>query len=444
MYFFACFGIILLKRMLVQKGLHRNMKKEDFDLTLAKECAQAFAGATDLGCIVSDKEGNQLADYGYSCAGCRICRLANQPHAQCVDAQNYSMAEAERFGGKYIYYCPMGLTCFISPIVGDVGSCARITAGPFLMVEKDDYADCELVAFPPEIREKITDELRWVPVLTTSKVNHLSTLLFMAVGFMNKVSASNRLLETQSADAIQGQIFSYILQLKQEVLPPPYPLATEKLFLKSILQSDKAAAQKLLNELLGHILFSSGRDLEQVKSRVCELLSLTGRAAIDAGADAGATLQLCHQNRIQISTARSIDEMCLFLTESVNHLMDSIFQYSDVRHAHALHLCMQYIEVHYYEKVTLNQLAEMVYLSPSYLSRIFTRETGNSFNDYLNAVRINKAKSLLKYNDLRVADVANAVGFDDQSYFTKVFRRITGVTPVKYRLLAHADTPYST
>ena len=167
-------------------------------------------------------------------------------------------------------------------------------------------------------------------------------------------------------------------------------------------------------------------------------------AMLKAGADEGATLQLCHRNRLQISTAQSIDEMCLFLTESVNHLMDSIFQYSDVRHAHALHLCMQYIEVHYYEKVTLNQLAEMVYLSPSYLSRIFTKETGNSFNDYLNAVRINKAKSLLKYNDLRVADVANAVGFDDQSYFTKVFRRITGVTPVKYRLLAHADTPYST
>ena len=66
------------KECLSKKGLHRNMKKEDFNLTLAKECAQAFAGATDLGCIVSDKNGNQLADYGYSCAGCRICRLANQ------------------------------------------------------------------------------------------------------------------------------------------------------------------------------------------------------------------------------------------------------------------------------------------------------------------------------------------------------------------------------
>ncbi len=431
------------KEYQTKKALLHTMKKEDFNLTLAKECAEAFAGATELGCIVSDKRGVQLADYGYSCAECRICQLAGRSYAQCVDAQNYGMAEAERFGGKYIYYCPMGLTCFVSPILGDTGSCARITAGPFLMVEQDDYADYELITFSTEVREKIIEELRRIPVLTTSKVNHLSTLLFMAVGFMNKVSASNRLLETQSADAIQGQISSYILQLKQEALPPPYPLSKEKLFLKSILQSDKPGAQKFLNELLGHILLSSGSQLEQVKSRVCELLSLTGRAAIDAGADPELTLQLCHKNRVHINGAQSIDEMCLFLSESVNQLMDSIFQYTDVRHAHALHLCMQYIEVHYYEKITLNQLAEMVYLSPSYLSRVFTRETGTTFNDYLNSVRINKAKNLLKYNDLHIADVANAVGFDDQSYFTKVFRRFTGVTPLKYRSFLHADIPFS-
>ena len=94
---------------------------------------------------------------------------------------------------------------------------------------------------------------------------------------------------------------------------------------------------------------------------------------------------------------------------------------------------MQYIETHYYEKITLDQLAEMVYLSPAYLSRIFKKETGTTFNDYLIQVRIGKAKNLLHHKDLRVTDIAEAVGFDDQSYFTKVFRRIVGVTPLKYR-----------
>ena len=387
------------------------MKNEDFDLTLAKECAAAFAGATGLGCIVSHKSGGLLAEYGYGCASCRLCHMVGRPQSQCIRAQNYSMAEAERFGGKYIYYCPMGLTCFVSPILGEVSSCARITAGPFLMVEREDYIDCELTALSPELRQTVIAELERVPVATPNRVNQLSTLLFMAVGFMNKVSASNRLLETQSSDAIQGQISSYILHLKQESMPPPYPMAAEKAFLKSIHQSDKAEAQHVLNELLGPI----------------------GRAAIDAGAAAESTLRLCHQSRMEIEAAGGIEEMCLSLSETVNSLMDSIFRYSDVRHAQAIHLCMQYIETHYYEKITLDQLAEMVYLSPAYLSRIFKKETGTTFNDYLIQVRIGKAKSLLHHKDLRVTDIAEAVGFDDQSYFTKVFRRIVGVTPLKYR-----------
>ena len=409
------------------------MAQEAFNLKLAKECASAFSGATGLGCVVSDRGGTSLAEYGYGCVSCRMCALLGQPHSQCVHAQNYSMAEAERFGGKYIYYCPLGLTCFVSPILGELSGCARITAGPLLMVEREDYIDCELTDVPDALRETLVAELEHVPVVEPSRVTQLSMLLFLSVGFMNKVSVSNRMLETQSSDAIQGQVSSYILQLKRESLPPPYPFAAEKAFLKSIHQSDKEEAQRLLNELLGHILFASGQKLEEVKSRICELLALTGRAAIDAGADAGSTLHLCHESRVRIERATGIEEMCLSLSETVKRLMDSVFRYSDLRHAQAIHRCMQYIETHYYEKISLEQLAEMVYLSPPYLSRIFRQETGTAFNDYLNQVRIGKAKALLQYDDLRIADIASAVGFDDQSYFTKVFRRITGTAPLRYR-----------
>ena len=75
------------------------MAQEAFNLKLAKECASAFSGATGLGCVVSDRGGTSLAEYGYGCVSCRMCALLGQPHSQCVHAQNYSMAEAERFGG---------------------------------------------------------------------------------------------------------------------------------------------------------------------------------------------------------------------------------------------------------------------------------------------------------------------------------------------------------
>ena len=74
--------------------------EKTFDLTLARECAAAFSASTGLGCIVSDKGGATLAEYGYGCSACRICRLAGKPAAQCVRAQNYRMAEAQRRGGR--------------------------------------------------------------------------------------------------------------------------------------------------------------------------------------------------------------------------------------------------------------------------------------------------------------------------------------------------------
>ena len=76
----------------------------------------------------------------------------------------------------------------------------------------------------------------------------------------------------------------------------------------------------------------------------------------------------------------------------------------------------------------------MVYLSPAYLSRIFKQETGVTFNEYLNRVPlVNKAKELLRRRELRMTDISLAVGYEDQSYFTKVFKRVAGMLPREYR-----------
>lgn len=103
-----------------------------------------FSGSTGLGCVVSDAKGKLYCESGYGCASCRLCGIAQHQAEECTQAHIYGMTEAERFGGKYIYFCPMGLTCFVSPILGSEGSEAKITVGPFLMVEKADYAAWEL------------------------------------------------------------------------------------------------------------------------------------------------------------------------------------------------------------------------------------------------------------------------------------------------------------
>ena len=100
----------------------------DFDLRLARECANAFCGATGLGCTVSDTQGRVLYERGPGCASCRICTAAGRPQEDCARAHIYGMTEAERFGGKYIYFCPMGLTCFVSPVLEDEEEVAVIVS----------------------------------------------------------------------------------------------------------------------------------------------------------------------------------------------------------------------------------------------------------------------------------------------------------------------------
>lgn len=411
-------------------------KNESFDVVLSKDCARAFATSTGLGTVVSLADGEPLAAFGaYNCESCRICRLAGKQRALCIQSHIYGMNEAERFGGKYVYFCPLGLTCFTSPIVGTDSTDAKITVGPFLMVDRQDYIHDDLlprVQIEYDLRE-LTDEVEKLPVLPATRVEDLSSLLFMAVGFMNNVWAASNMMELQESYSIQKQVSSYLSAMKGEKQPPPYPFALENELLDSVTHLDRERANRCLNELLGYIFFALGGNLQVAKSRIYELLVLISRAAITGGADAQTMLLMTHDYSQIIPRISSMEELCSWLAKAMNRFMDNLFQFSDVKHANIIHQATRYIRAHYAEKLTLDSVAGQVYLSPTYFSRIFRQETGVTFNAYLNAVRIEQSKKLLTDQSVRLIDISLMVGFDNQSYFTKVFKKITGMSPLQYR-----------
>ena len=92
-----------------------------------------------------------------------------------------------------------------------------------------------------------------------------------------------------------------------------------------------------------------------------------------------------------------------------------------------------YITEHYGDDITLDDIAAQVDLNPAYLSVLFKKSTGQGFREYLNRLRIAVARRLLIETDDQIVDVASACGFNDQSYFTRVFKKSTGLTPKQYR-----------
>mgnify|MGYP001214515674 CR=1 FL=1 len=96
-------------------------------------------------------------------------------------------------------------------------------------------------------------------------------------------------------------------------------------------------------------------------------------------------------------------------------------------------LIRELIRKRYAEDLTLPDIAKEVYLSPNYMAAMFKKETGETVNDYMTRVRIERAKRLLLDPALSVTDVADAVGYRDSNYFSKLFKKMTGYSPKEYR-----------
>lgn len=94
---------------------------------------------------------------------------------------------------------------------------------------------------------------------------------------------------------------------------------------------------------------------------------------------------------------------------------------------------VQYIEEHYNEKLTLNKVAEMTYVSQWHLSKLLNKEEGKNFSEILNCIRICRAKEFLKDPAYRIADVAELVGFTDVAHFSRVFKKTEGISANEYR-----------
>ena len=92
-----------------------------------------------------------------------------------------------------------------------------------------------------------------------------------------------------------------------------------------------------------------------------------------------------------------------------------------------------YIKLNYYEKISIKEIADQLYLSPNYLSELFKKHTGKTISEYLTEYRLEKACQLLDHAEYRVGDVSGMVGIHDGRYFSNMFKKKYGMTPTEYR-----------
>lgn len=213
----------------------------------------------------------------------------------------------------------------------------------------------------------------------------------------------------------------------------PYLSSQEEELARAAGNQEKGKAKAVLNQLLRYVYSPHPDQFALIKSRAVQLVYLLSKitAAGDGGEQEAAAYRRVYVP--ELKKAPRLEELDLVMAEVLHHFIDYTFDFSEIKHSDAIYRIMEYVKLNYSEKITLEEIASYVHLSPSHISGMFRKETGQTISAYVSHIRIEKSKALLREPGVPIAEIAGLCGFEDQSYFTRVFKKQTGISPKQYR-----------
>jgi AraC-like DNA-binding protein/ligand-binding sensor protein len=414
----------------------------------AQKITAVYTQATGCEICVYDNNYTPLLDVmNESAIGKNICRYcvkyrateapassAEPCHAIHVNGINRAGSE----GGSYIYSCELGLVFWTSPIY-DEGRFSGALRGSGCLGEEPEYqlndkssVMCNGVITPDEFSRRLLA----FPRGGNEKIKSLAEMLLLCAESLS--SGSEDYHEILKRRAEQQRVLQSILEELKIRYPsggaqPGYPLDKERLLIAALRRGDSAEALHILNEVLALLIFSNPNHFRYIPLRAIELVVLLSRTEINPGQGGAAALEINNRSLRQVQEAKTIEELTDILHSIVKRIAGQISSFQGIRHGAALRKAEHFIRENFTRKISLQEIAAISGLSAPYFSTIFKEEMGENLSKYLNRLRVERASRFLLETDLSLSEIAGACCFEDQSWFSKIFKAYTGVSPGKYR-----------
>lgn len=139
------------------------------------------------------------------------------------------------------------------------------------------------------------------------------------------------------------------------------------------------------------------------------------------------------QYKEEVNLASSFYIMQNICIKYAMEVTNAVLQEKEKKNTIPIRKALQYIDQHFFEQISLDEIAKYVLLNPAYLSTIFKTETGMTITSYITKVRVDYAKNLLKEGQFSISDIAIKSGYQDARYFSRIFKENIGVTPKEYQ-----------
>ena len=394
------------------------------------ENLQAFTG---LAIQLIDNQGRLLLSFGKSTGYCARLKKRVFTKEECFLLHMKAGERAQAIGETYIFSCHANLNHIAFPLINQGELLGSVILGPFLMDKPDSTLVSDIAEryrLEPTLCLELYDELSGLVIMEPQRVNHLKKLLDH---LLSSLMPGERALLMQTQQKMYQQ--AKINEIYKEQKPSSdlrFLYEKEKELLTKVRTGNLKEVKGLLNELIGHVLFSEGGKIESVRTRAIELTTLLSRVAMDGGAKADSIYELNSKFLSLLYREQDLDELCMVLQEVVESFMSAMFYEKDKGNPY-IRKALRFMADNYSQHLELSQVAEYAGLSPSYFSTLFREVVGVSFREHLNRIRVEESKRLLLSTQYSLADIAIAMGFPDQSYYCKVFKKVVGLTPGKFR-----------
>ena len=214
----------------------------------------------------------------------------------------------------------------------------------------------------------------------------------------------------------------------------PYKMAEEgsyeKLLYEAMREGNYTQAVHALEKYIKHLkeYYIPQREVEDILDNILERFVLDYSIYLENDKEQLETIMDKYNKSTLIDEYYSLINELIYIicTSSMGQVRDKNYRKEIVE-------IMDYVEGHIGEKITLSAIASHINMNESYISRLFKHETGLNIINYINIRKMEKAKELLSEKDMIVKDVAYALGFEEQSYFNRMFNKYFGVNPKEYK-----------
>lgn len=180
-------------------------------------------------------------------------------------------------------------------------------------------------------------------------------------------------------------------------------------------------------------LYSRKSYIRSLKNHIITLIALVSRTAIEGGVTVEEAISLSDSYILNLEESSKVDEIRMIARDMLYTFTTKVKEVEGNKYSKIINECREYIFKNIYTTIQNEEISKHVAVSPTYLSALFKKETGYTFTDYIQKEKIRESKQLLDSSNLSLSEIATYLSFSDQSYFSKTFKKHTGLSPNKYR-----------